>query len=47
MQAFPGQLTTHGGHGCQAIVWHIAPFYLRVYFVVNMIRYSIFPVTDA
>lgn len=47
MRAFPGQLTTHGGHGVAAIVWTLQPFYLRVRFVIKILRFKIFQVTDA
>lgn len=35
MRAFTGQLTTHGGHGCAAIVWSIPPFYIKVFFTLR------------
>lgn len=47
MQAFPNQLTTHGGHGCQALVWTRVPFYLKVYFYLKQLKTYTFRVIDA
>jgi hypothetical protein len=48
MRGFPGQLTQHAGHGSQALVWVLTtPFYLKINFVLNVLKSRIFQVIDA
>lgn len=44
MQAFPDQLTSHGGHGVQAIVRDVGgpAFYVHQIFQVKIRTYAIF-----
>lgn len=47
MRAFAGQLSTHGGHGCAATVWTLAPQYIKSFIAVTKRSLGFFGVNVA
>ena len=47
MTQFPGQISGRGLYGTQMVTWSLAPFYLKVFFVVKKLSIYVFKETSA